>query len=103
MNTNTNTKLPDCIRAERVGHWMHGSESECDANGELAPITWFCCCSERLKLENMDYDTEMYIPVSQEQKDQFLAKHSNCAVTCFNCQDVPVVRAGLWCEKCMWD
>jgi hypothetical protein len=100
---NTNTKLPDCIRAERIGHWSHGSQSECDAYGERAPITWFCCCGSRLTLEVIDLDTEMYVTVPQQRREKFLADHSECEIVCFTCQIAPVERAGMWCDKCMWD
>jgi hypothetical protein len=100
---NTNTKLPDCIRPERIGHGSYGSQSEYDAYGERAPITWVCCCGDRLTLEILDHEEMSYSNVPEAEKAQFLAEHKDCAVTCFNCQGTPVVRAGYWCEKCMWD
>lgn len=96
----TQLQLPKSIRAERVGHWSHGSQSNCDADGELAPITWFCCCGSRLTLEVMDRDTEMYVTVPQQRREKFLADHSECNIVCFTCRIAPVRKAGMWCDEC---
>ena len=92
-----NLKLPECIRATRIGYY---SESEYDLFGELAPVTWQCDCGKRITLERYDSNFEYYIPVPQELKDEFLAKHTACTAVCYNCHKVPVEHFGYWCDSC---
>lgn len=98
--------IPACITATRIGHWSFGSESEYDADGEQAPITWQCACGAWLKLENLvlrdsGYDDDyMYVAVSEATKVEFLAQHQSCEIVCFHCHKVPVDRPMSWCEKC---
>lgn len=95
-----NVQLPECVHTGRFGHWSMGSESEYDANGELAPITWFCDCGARLTLEVLNHRTDQYMPVSEEDKHQFLSLHVNCTATCYKCSTTTVETYGLWCEAC---
>lgn len=92
--------LPKNIVAKRIGHWSYGPESEYDADGELAPITWSCACGARLKLETLDRYEDCYIPVAEEVKNKFLADHSSCEITCYKCSTAPVDRQGDWCQPC---
>ena len=90
-------KLPSCIHATRIGYYP---ESECDAFGELAPVTWVCNCGRQLTLERYDDETDRYIAVSQERKEEFLAQHTVCTAKCYKCGEKPVTRAGYWCQEC---
>lgn len=92
-------QLPACIKASRIGHHSYG-ESEYDAMGEQAPVTWTCNCGASLTLERMDYDTEQYVPVSEHMKAHFLATHTTCTAKCYKCGTASVERHGHWCEKC---
>lgn len=67
--------FPRCITAQRIG-W---GETEYDDVGEQAPVTWRCVCGSSMVLEYLDREEEVYIPVSQALKDEFLANHSNCS------------------------
>lgn len=93
-------ELPNCVKASRIGHWSMGSESEYDAMGEQAPITWTCNCGWSLDLENYDYDKEMYFSVSEDSKAEFLAEHTSCVAKCYKCRVTPVEEKGYWCDEC---
>jgi len=90
-------KLPSCIKPTRVGFYP---ESQYDAQGMIAPVTWFCGCGSSLTLETYDYDIEGYKPVSRLVKNQFLDSHLNCIVVCSKCHDVEVKYIGQWCVDC---
>ena len=96
--------LPKSITARRIGHWSYGSESEYDADGEQAPITWICNCGSRIKLEKYVWDRATdwtwYEPTPKEELDEFLAKHGNCEPRCYKCQETLVDRQGDWCQPC---
>lgn len=96
-------QLPSSITARRFGHHSMGVESEYDAFGEQAPITWICNCGSMMATERYDYDTESYIPTSEARKAEFLANHTSCVATCYHCHTTPVERQGLWCDKCSDD
>lgn len=108
-------KLPECIEARRIGYH---AESEYDEFGEAAPITWICGCGARLRLEHYEVIeseiygeyignrwypeivSEGYVAVSQERKDEFLAKHSSCKNTCWKCRQTEVEFIDQWCFLC---
>jgi hypothetical protein len=93
-------ELPSCVQARRVGHWSFGSESEYDALGEQAPLTWTCNCSSWLTLEIYDFETESYVKVSEDIKAKWLSLHQTCVAKCYKCGIEVVERQGLWCEDC---
>lgn len=93
-------KLPECIRASRIGHWSYGSESEYDADGQLAPVTWICNCDSRITLEVYNRQTGEYTDTPEEVLKDFLTKHTACVAMCYNCQAVEVDRQGYWCNEC---
>jgi len=104
-----NDQLPKCIRAQRIGHWSYGSESEYDADGEQAPITWICNCGSRIKLEKYMWDRTTdwtwYEPTPKEELDKFLSEHNACPAVCYTC-NAPVERGGMRCNACEasdWD
>jgi hypothetical protein len=89
-------KLPSCIKATRIGL----GESEYDAQGMPAPVTWFCGCGARLTLETYSYEMDQYKPISKEMQQHFLDSHLNCIVVCYKCHDVEVESIGQWCQDC---
>lgn len=93
-------QLPTSITARRVGHWSYGSETEYDAMGEQAPVTWTCNCGSTLCLEHYDTNTERYVATPESRKMEFLVVHASCTPKCFHCGEVDVERQGYWCEKC---
>jgi len=92
--------LSSCITARRIGHWSYGTESEYDANGELAPITWICNCGSMFTTEVLNRETDEYYEVPQHEKQQFLAEHQTCMAKCYKCHTNPVEKQGYWCEEC---
>lgn len=96
-------QLPSSIKAQRLGHWSYGSETEYDHMGEQAPVTWTCNCGSTLCLEHYDTDTERYVATPESSKVEFLTAHASCAAKpayCFHCGVVEVKRQGDWCDKC---
>ena len=92
--------LPACVKARRIGHWSFGADTEYDATGEQAPVTWTCNCGSMIKTELFNYDTEEYIPVSDEELSAFLTNHQACVAKCYNCGVNPVAKQDYWCEEC---
>lgn len=92
--------LPSCVQARRIGHWSYGSDTEYDADGNQATITWICNCGSFVRLEVYNQETGEYTDTPKESLQQFLANHQVCEATCYKCGVVQVERNGLWCEAC---
>ena len=90
-------QLPECVHATRIGQYP---ESQYDSSGRIAPVTWICNCKSRLTLEVLDRNTDEYIPVSKEERDQFLSEHVSCTAKCYKCDTTPVDSYGMWCDPC---
>lgn len=92
MSIDAEFALPASLNAARRGL----GESEYDVFGELAPVSWSCSCGSRLQLQTYrviedpifgrdiggewfpDILEEGYVPCSQDQKDDFIARHRDC-------------------------
>jgi hypothetical protein len=92
--------IPACIQAHRIGHWSYGTESEYDADGQLAPVRWICNCGSWMVVETLDPATDQRIAVPSWEKEKFLTEHAECVAKCYNCHVKPVERQGYWCEEC---
>ena len=92
--------LPECIHPRRIGHWSYGSESEYDADGRQAPVTWICNCGSRITLEVYNPQTGEYTDIPKELIQKFLAEHTACVAMCYNCRVVEVDYQGYPCQEC---
>jgi len=92
-----NFKLPESVYATRIGHYP---ESEYDASGMLAPVTWICNCGYHFRTEVYNHTTDQYTLVPKEERDQFLSEHVSCTAKCYKCHTTPVDRYGSWCDPC---
>ena len=66
---------PEYFTATRKG-W---GESEYDAFGEQAPLSWVCdYCGSWITLESFDHETEEYVDTPRHALEHFIAQHAEC-------------------------